>query len=193
MRFRNTFLIAILSGAVQLSASPITFSAVLSGANENPVVNSPATGFALVTIDSVANTMEVNVIFSGLTSNDTAAHIHCCVAPGGNAGVTTALPAFPGFPLAVTAGSYDQVLNMTLASSYNPAFVTAQGSIANAEATLFAGIAAGNAYLNIHTSNFPGGEIRGFLVATPEPATLSLMGLALGGLLAFGRIRRGRA
>ena len=53
---------------------------------------------------------------------------------------------------------------MTLASSYNPAFVTAHGgTVAGAEADLLAGLKAGQAYLNIHSSTFPGGEIRGFL------------------------------
>jgi hypothetical protein len=48
--------------------------------------------------------------------------------------------------------------------SYNPAFVTANGgTAASAEATLFTGIMAGHAYLNIHTTMFPGGEIEGFL------------------------------
>ena len=133
-------------------AATLTFDASLSGANENPATGSPGTGFAIVTIDDVLQTMEVNVTFSGLLAGDTASHIHCCVALGGNAGVATTTPTFTGFPGGVTAGSYDHVFDMTLASSYNPAFATAEGSVANAEATLFAGILAGDAYLNIHTT-----------------------------------------
>jgi CHRD domain len=72
---------------------------------------------------------------------------------------------------------------MTLASSYNPAYITANGGTpSTAETALFAGLAAGNAYLNIHTTNFTGGEIRGFLsTATPEPGTwlFSLAGLGV--------------
>ncbi|WP_139379481.1 CHRD domain-containing protein [Zoogloea sp. LCSB751] len=47
---------------------------------------SPATGAAMVVIDTVAHTMQVDVVFSGLLGPTTAAHIHCCpcsVSPGG--------------------------------------------------------------------------------------------------------------
>jgi CHRD domain len=188
MKLHSVFFLAMLLVGTQLSASTILYTANLSGANENPPTGSPGTGFAMVTIDTVLQTMEVNVTFQGLTSGDTASHIHCCIAPGGNTGVATTTPTFTGFPSGVTSGTYDHVFDMTLAGSYNPAFVTANGSLSNAEAVLFAGIAAGNAYLNIHTTNFPGGEIRGFLSpAVPEPATSGLVGLTLAVLLAFRR------
>ena len=69
----------------------------------------------------------------------------------------------PGFPLGVTAGTYTRTFDMTDPASYNPAFVTANGGTTGAEAALLAGLQAGQAYLNIHTTMFPGGEIRGFL------------------------------
>ena len=53
------------------SAGVITYTAVL-GNFENPPTGSAGTGFASITVDSVLNTMLVNVSFSGLTSGVTA-------------------------------------------------------------------------------------------------------------------------
>src|SRR2546429_21378 len=80
-----------------------------NSANENnPLNHSTGTGTAFVTIDQALNTMEVQVTFSGLTAPTSAAHIHCCeLMPGANLNVmvATVMPAFPGFPLGVTAGT----------------------------------------------------------------------------------------
>jgi hypothetical protein len=180
MKVTKLFPLLMLSAAFSF-AGIITYTGALSGANENPATLSNGTGLAIVTIDNVAQTMEVNVTFSGLFTPDSAAHIHCCVAQGGNAGVATITPTFTGFPTGVTAGSYDHVFDLTSAGTYNPAFVTLQGSLANAENALLTGLAADMTYLNIHTTSSPGGEIRGFLVATPEPQTwvLALAGFGL--------------
>jgi hypothetical protein len=187
---------ALMLQARPADAIPMTFEANLTGAAEIPPTTSTGTGFTTVVIDPTAHTLHVDVTFSGLTTGTTASHIHCCVAsppPAGNFIVATTTPTFAGFPLGVTSGTYDNTLDLTLASSYNPAFVTDEGSVAQAEAALEAAIEAGTAYLNIHTMMFPGGEIRGILepapAAAPEPASLVLLGSAV---LGFAVVRRRR-
>jgi len=190
---RNGFL-RFISGAAMCvlathaSAAILTYDATLLGSSESPASGSPGTGFAQVTIDPVAETMTVHVTFSGLITNATQSVIHCCTGvPGvGTAGVATPIPAFAGFPLGVTSGSYTSpVFDMTLPSSYNPAFITLEGGTPQAFAALVAGLTADEAYLNIHTIGFPGGEIRGFLVAVPavpEPSTWAMMILGFFGV-----------
>ena len=84
----------------------------------------------------------------------------------------------------MTSGSYDQTFDMTAASSFNATFVTNNGGTpASAFAALRAGMDAGKAYLNIHSSFASGGEIRGFLAPIPEPESYALMLAGLGRLV----------
>ena len=196
MKALIAFATALLAAAPAFGVT-IVYTTSLSGPNENPVNASPGIGVGTVTVDTTAHTLRVQQTFSGLTAGTTASHIHCCVTtPTGNAGVATTTPSFVGFPLGVTAGSMDQTYDTLSASTWNPAFVTANGGTpAGAEAVLFAGLSAGTAYLNVHTTAFPGGEIRGFLTAVtpvPEPETyaLFLTGLAWLGVAARRRQRR---
>jgi hypothetical protein len=128
--------------------------------------------------------MTLDVTFSGLLGLTTASHIHCCAPTSNdNAPVATQTPSFIGFPLGVTSGSFTNTFDMTLASSYRPGFIADHGGTPDtAFDYLLAGMLAGQAYLNIHTQTFPGGEIRGTLIQVPEPASIALLGLALAGL-----------
>jgi hypothetical protein len=180
--FRYVLSVAAVAAAFLLPnstyATIYVFDANLSGAAESPPNASPGTGFAQVTFDDVANMMNVNVTFSGLLGTTTASHIHAATAsPGtGTAGVATTTPYFAGFPIGVMAGTYNNTLDMTQASSYNPSYITANGmTTASAEAALLAAMLADEAYLNIHTTVVPGGEIRGFLVLVPEPGVVTLL------------------
>jgi hypothetical protein len=175
------------------SARATTYVATLDGPSESPPNASTGTGFATVFINNTTDIMSVTVDFTDLVGTTTASHIHCCtaVADTGTAGVATEVPFFDSFPIGVTSGSYLHLFNLLDASAYNPAFVSANGgTAASAEAALIAGLSAGKAYLNIHTSFKPGGEIRGFLSTVPEPSSWALMIVGAG--LAGAGLRRRR-
>lgn len=193
MKFATFVLAAAFCIGSLAFATPITYTANLSGAAESPPTPSLGTGFATVDFDPVAHTLHVQANFTGLTSGTTASHIHCCTAAPltGIAGVATQTPSFSGFPLGVTSGTFNNTFDTLAAGTYNPAFVTAQGgTAAGAEAALAAGLSSGETYYNIHTTEFPGGEIRGFLTpAIPEPSTFGLMAIALAGFFTAYRKR----
>ena len=191
-----TMLVRILIVAAALAVGNLqaqvqTYSVILNGPSESPPVASAGTGVATIVLNIAAHTLAISMSFSGLTSGTTASHIHAATATAfsGTAGVATTTPTFAGFPLGVTSGTYSNTLDLTQASSYNPAFITANGgTTATAEAALISAIQQGKSYLNIHTGNNPGGEIRGFLIAVPEGgATFGFMLLGLAGLAATTR------
>lgn len=181
----------LITIAVPSWAETFTFTSILTGPSEAPPNTSPGMGFATIVFNNVAHTLSVDGAFAGLLGTTTASHIHCCNPAPAASGVATQTPSFVGFPLGVTSGVFSINLDLTLASSYNPAFIALNGgSIAASEAALLAGALAGNDYLNIHTTVVPGGEVRGFLVLVPEMSSILLLGIGLAGILAFARIKR---
>jgi hypothetical protein len=187
--------IALCFGCAVIAA-PIIYTTTLNGPNEGTA--SPGTGTGEAIIDTTANTLFVTETFSGLLSPTTASHIHCCTSAPltGTAGVATQVPSFTLFPNGVTSGTFSQTLDLTMASSWNSSFITANGGTpATAEAALAAGLASGKAYFNIHTTQFPGGEILGFLTPqakVPEPGTFGLALFGVAGMLAWRRRRQTR-
>jgi outer membrane autotransporter protein len=171
---RNSVLLALTGLPVLLApayAETITLVAKLIGANESPPVNTPGTGSAGIVLNPALNTMNVGISFRDLLAGTTASHIHCCLPSpfqtGVNVGVATTTPTFPGFPLGVRSGTYSASFNLLDAATYNPAFVSGPdggGSLAGARNALVAGILSDRTYLNIHSTLFPNGEIRGFVV-----------------------------
>jgi hypothetical protein len=193
---KKIFLSVLMTGSlISAQATIFNYDVIFSGPDESPPNASPGTGVGTVSYNDVTHLLSLDCTFSGLLGTTTASHIHAATAvPGaGTAGVATTTPSFAGFPLGVTAGAFSNTLDLTLASSYNPSYVTANGgTTATAEAALTASFAAGTAYWNIHTTVIPGGEIRGFLLPAPvpEPSTMALVGLGVMGIVARGWNKR---
>jgi len=133
--------LALAAFCSSANAALVTFDATLNGAQEPTA--STATGFGTVVLNDITDTITVNLSWSGLVGGPaTAAHIHGPGAPGVNAPV---LFPFTGVPNAVSGSIPQQSFGITTAE------------IAALEAGLY--------YMNIHDTTFPGGEIRGQLLA----------------------------
>ena len=117
--------------------------------SEVPPNSSTATGNATITVDA-NKILTYTVVFSGLTTGLTAAHIHAPAAPGNNANPIVPFTATNG----VTAGTIGPTtvdLKTLLTGTITPdSLIKLMGN--------------GNAYVNVHSSQNPGGEIRGWLV-----------------------------
>lgn len=176
-------------------AAVTTYTAILSGPQEAPPNTSTAMGATVVRFDAASHMLEVDVAFGSLLGTSTAAHIHCCTdtAGAGTAPVMTELPSFTGFPLGVHSGAYSHVFDTSLSSTWNPAFIASHGGTTTGAESAFAmGLGSGTAYLNIHSTAYPDGEIRGFLQAppVPEPASIAMLGLGVPAVLLAARRRR---
>jgi hypothetical protein len=137
--------------------------------------------------------MDISVSFSGLVGTTTAADVHCCTLVAGNGTTTVALQtlSLTGFPLGESSGTSHHTFNSTFNGTFNSTFLIDNGGTsATALAALLAGLDEGQAYFNIATNVFPGGEIRGFFVATPIPPAIFLFSTGLGIIGWLGSRRR---
>lgn len=181
--------LALASSTVAAPAAVQFYSGILGP----EVPTATGTGSLALQYDPAARTLAIDTSFAGLSGNTTVAHIHCCVDAPGTAGVAVTPGTLPGFPTGLQAGSYAVVIDLSLAASFTSSFLAGAGggSVAGAEAALVAGLDSGRAYFNVHTSAFPGGEIRTFTSPVPEPSSYALMAVGLG-VLAWAQRRRGR-
>lgn len=147
--------------------------ATMTGSQEVPPVSTNASGVLFGSYDDVAKTINLAITVNGIAQSDlTASHIHR--APAGANG-----------PVIFTIGggsSYAVLGSQLIKVIVGAPFPAAE------EANLL----SGNTYINIHTTAYPGGEIRGQITAlpvVPEPATMAGLGIGVG-LLALRRWRR---
>jgi hypothetical protein len=128
---------ASLALAGLAQAQLVYLQATLNASQEVPPTTSTATGIGCFTFDPSTNIISYNITFSGLVGTETAAHFHTGAA-GVNGPVIVVLPG--GSPKIGTA------------------------PLTGAQAAL---LLANGVYANIHSTVFPGGEIRGQLMVTP--------------------------
>jgi len=126
-------------------APQATFQTTLLGTEEVPANRSLAKGFGSVVLSPDQSTITVNVSFAGLTAPATAGHIH---GPAGVGTNTSVIFPFTGVPAATSGSIPEQSFAIT---------PTQIGYLTN-----------GLLYMNIHNTDFPGGEIRGQLTAVPS-------------------------
>jgi hypothetical protein len=130
----------------------------MSAAQEVPPTGTAGTGACDVSVDDVSNLVSASCTFSGLSAPASAAHIHGLAAFGTPAGIILPFTAPP--PPAATSGTTGGSQTLT------PDQV--------------AGIIAGQAYTNIHSTAFGAGEIRGqigdFAVSAPTIAAYVING-----------------
>ena len=125
----------------------VNMQATLQGSQEVPPNGSTATGSGTMVVDTDTNTLTYNISFSGLSAPQTAAHFHGPAAPGVNAGVIFGLGL--GSPQIGVWNMTDQQETWVL---------------------------GGLTYVNVHTTAFPGGEIRGQVLEVVNATDVSSWG-----------------
>ncbi len=150
---RFAFAGALCALATAAQAQIIELRATINAAQENPATTSAATGTATMFYNVRDNTFDLAVNITGLSNTATASHIHEG-AVGVNGGVVTNLGA---------EAVYTRTGNNLTATFRG---VTHGGDKLR--------LIQGGAYFNIHSSQFPGGEIRGQFIARPIRLVASL-------------------
>ena len=143
---RNSLSLVVATFVLAISAVSVRaeiFTAYLTSEQEVPTNPSTAKGYARVIVNESAGTLTWTVVFNGLTSNQIGCHIHAPAAIGVNAPVVVDLGTIGG-----TTGT-----------------ITGSGTITP---TQLAQLRAGQGYINVHSGNNSGGEIRGQL-GRPRP------------------------
>ncbi|SRR5258706_11033192 len=171
----KTFLSLIALAAGLSVAGAQDFIANLTGAQDG---GGARIGSGIFNLTLTGTTMTLSGSYSGLSAPATAGHIHGPGAPGVSVGVIYNLAGSGNLTIGATSGTLSGTVDLVplAGGSY-----TVASQIADLNNGLW--------YFNVHDANFPGGEIRGQILPVPEPSTLALAGLGLGGLMVW-RLRR---
>lgn len=155
MRLRDIILASACTLALSAPAmAQTTYICVLSGLSESPANASSATGNATVVLNAAGTQLLVSVQYQNLSSAYAASHIHGPAPAGTNTGVKW---GFIGTPAGWVFGPG------TLSGTLTNFLVT------GITATDISNLNAGQFYVNVHSTLFPGGELRGQLGAQPVP------------------------
>jgi len=130
----------------------------LTGYQETPTISSTGTGTFTAEIDEDAGVITYELTYSGLSSSAVAAHIHF----GGRylAGSVTAFLCGGPKPVCPAGTTSEAVVTGTITAA-DILGIPAQGITAGDIASIIQAIRSGVTYVNVHTPNHPGGEIRG--------------------------------
>jgi CHRD domain/PEP-CTERM motif len=187
--------VLVTVAALCMAAAAHSHITVFQGTFAPEAAGATGSGSLAMEYEADGHTLNIAATWTGLSGTTNNAHIHCCTASPntGTAGIALAQSGLlPGFPLGVSSGSYNRLIDLTQTDQYSAGFVTASGGTAAlAEARLIANLESGNAYFNIHSTTFGGDEVRAFVIAVPEPQTYALM-LAGLGLVGVTPMRRRR-
>lgn len=155
----------LLLTALSLTAAPLghadsppdrNFGAALSGAEEVPPTDTAARGQITLQLSTDGSALDYRLIVANI-ENVTQAHLHR--APAGTNGGVVAWLYPSGPPAQLIPGRSDGVLATGTITDADLVGPLAGASLSD----LVDAIEAGNIYANVHTSQFPGGEIRGQL------------------------------
>lgn len=130
------------------------FRAHLSGAEEVPPAETRAQGQAIFQLSKDGNGLRYKLIVANI-ENVTQAHIH--LAPAGVNGPVVVWLYPSGPPPVLIEGRFQGVLAEGTITAANLIGLLAGQSLD----ALIEEFESGNAYVNVHTNQFPGGEVRG--------------------------------
>ena len=151
MKLRYAVSLAAVLVIAPVAKAVTNYSATLSGAQEVPAVATTGSGSATLVLNDAGNQLAYTVTYSGLVGTLTASHIHKAPA-GTNGGVLFGFSP----PIGTKSGTFSGTITLTPAN------------VADLNAGLY--------YVNVHSTTFPGGELRGQISTAPTGTTHTTWG-----------------